>query len=77
MVVMLVCVTCFSAMVVMFVVYGVAALPFVYLLSFFFKGSTAGYVVIAIFLIVTGRCPLHPPPPTTRRGACGYQLCTP
>ena len=59
MVVMFVCGTCFSAMVVMFVVYGVAALPFVYLLSFFFKGSTAGYVVIAIFLIVTGRCAAH------------------
>ena len=45
-----------SALVLLFVAYGVAVLPFTYLLSFLFSGTTAGYVVVAALNAITGTC---------------------
>ena len=44
----------YSALLLLFIAYGVAALPFTYLLSFLFSSTTKAYVVFVTLNVTTG-----------------------
>ena len=43
-----------SACITLFLLYGMAVLPFIYLFSFMIEVTATGYVVTALFNIITG-----------------------
>ena len=46
---------CDRCCVLLFMLYGMAVLPFVYLISFAFEVSASGYVAVVLINIVTGK----------------------